>query len=180
MNMQEMYKKKTVQEMKKKYGYKNDLAVPQIKKVVVNIGVGRMMSQSKDSKTLDAIEHDLAMICGQKPVRAKAKKSIAGFKLREGTVAGLKCTLRGEKMYSFLERLVNIAFPRTRDFRGISKESIDKGVLTVAIKEHIVFPEVVAEKVSQIFGFEVSIVTNAQKPEETESLLRFLGFPIKK
>jgi large subunit ribosomal protein L5 len=180
MLLKEKYTKEVIPALKKEFGYKNVMAIPRIRKVIVNTGVGRIVAAGKDEKVLDGIEKDLATICGQKLVKTKAKKAIAGFKLRQGSVVGMKCTLRRDRMYAFLERLVSLALPRTRDFRGLDKKSIDRGTMTIAVKEHIVFPEVVAERASQIFGFELSIVTTAKTAAETESLLRHLGFPIKK
>ena len=178
--MLEKYNKIATPALIKEFGYKNKMAVPVVKKIIINIGVGRMIAGGKDEKLLKDIENDLAAICGQKPTQTKAKKSIAAFKLRQGMIAGYKCTLRKNRMYSFLDRLVGVSLPRTRDFRGLDKKSIDRGTMTIAIKEHIVFPEVVAERTSQIFGFEATIVTSAKTSQETEALFRHLGFPIKK
>lgn len=174
----EIYKKEVVTLMKEKFGYKSDLAVPRIKKVVVNSGIGKAL---KDEKIQETISRDLAVITGQKPVPTLAKGAISGFKIREGMVVGLKVTLRGKRMYEFLDRLVGSAIPRIRDFRGLPEKSIDKGGnLNIGIKEHIIFPEIANEDIRFIFGFEVTVVTNAKNREEAAELFRLLGFPIKK
>lgn len=179
MTFQERYKKEAVPKMKEIFGCKNNLAVPKIEKVVINCGIGRIVGAGGGEAVLDSIKKDLTAICGQVPQAVKAKKSIAAFKTREGMKAGFKATLRGRRMYDFLSRLVNIALPRTRDFRGIDKKSFDQsGNLTIGIKEHIIFPEVSAEEVKNIFGFELTICTDSSRQEAVE-LLRLLGFPIK-
>ena len=173
----EKYKKEVIPAMKEKFGYQNDLAVPGITKVAVNIGIGKAL---KDEKMQETISKDLAMITGQKPVPCLAKGAISGFKIRKGMKVGLKTTLRGKKMYEFLDRLVGAAIPRIRDFRGLLEKSIDKeGNLTIGIKEHIVFPEIAHEDVRLIFGLEVTVVTNAKKRKEAIELFKLLGFPIK-
>ena len=174
----EKYKKEVIHAMKEKFGYKNDLAVPKIVKVVVNSGIGKAL---KDKKIQETITKDLTLITGQKPVSTLAKGAISGFKIRKGMVVGLKTTLRGKRMYNFLDRLVGAAIPRIRDFRGIPEKSIDKeGNLTIGIKEHIIFPEIAHEDVRSIFGFEITVVTNAKKRTESVELFQLLGFPIKK
>ncbi len=174
----EKYKKEVIHAMKEKFGYKNDLAVPKIVKVVVNAGIGKAL---KDQKIQETITKDLALITGQKPVSTLARGAISGFKIRKGMVVGLKITLRGKRMYNFLDRLVGAAIPRIRDFRGIPEKSIDKeGNLTIGIKEHIIFPEIAHEDVKFIFGFEITIVVNAKKRKEAVALFQLLGFPIKK
>lgn len=181
--IQEKYQKEAVAQMKEKFGYKNNMAVPKIEKVVINIGFGRLIagkSPKDQEKAYKNILEDLALITGQKPILTKAKKSIAAFKIREGMPVGAKITLRKRKMYDFLERLINITLPRSRDFRGINQKSFDeKGNLNLAIKEHIVFPEVSPEKSHTIFSFEITIVTTAKNKEEGTFLLKLLGFPIK-
>lgn len=181
--LKEKYKKEVIPAIQEKFGYKNPMAVPKIEKVVVNIGFGRLISgktSEEQKKIFTAISNDLALICGQKPVLTKAKKSISGFKIREGMLIGAVVTLRGRKMYDFLERVIHIALPRSRDFRGIDLKSFDKkGNLTIAIKEQIVFPEVSPEKTKMIFGFEITIVTSVKTREEGIELLRLFGFPIK-
>jgi len=174
----EKYQKEVVSQMKEKFGYKNNMAVPRIVKVVVNTGIGRAL---KDEKIQEAIARDLAMITGQKATPTLARGAISGFKIREGMVVGLKTTLRGKRMYEFLDRLVGGAIPRIRDFRGLSEKLIDKGGnLNIGIKEHIIFPEIANEDVRYIFGLEVAVVTNAEKREEAVELFRLLGFPIQK
>jgi len=178
------YKKEIVPDMMKNFGYKNPMAVPKIGKVVVNTGFGRLIagkSSDEQKKIQTAIVEDLSLICGQRPVLTVAKKSIAAFKIREKMPIGAMVTLRGSKMHDFIERLIHIALPRSRDFRGIEIKSIDKnGNLTVGIKEHTVFPEISPEKVKFIFGLEVVISTTAKTQEEGLNLLRLMGFPIKK
>jgi len=163
--------------MKKEFGYTNDAETPRITKVVLNSGVGKF---AKDEKMVELIEKGLTLIAGQKAVRTKAKKSIAGFKSRQGMDIGVKATLRGDRMYHFVDRLISVALPRTRDFHGIDLKNIDQnGNLTLGIKEDIVFPETSHEKAGQIFGFQVTVVTNAGK-KEGERLLALFGFPLKK
>jgi len=175
--IKEKYTKIAVPEMKKKFGYKNDLAVPKIIKVVVNTGVGRI----KDEKQLETIEKHLALITGQKPVKRLAKKSIASFKIRQGNLAGYSVTLRGQKMYDFLDRLINIAIPRIGDFRGLDPKAVDDaGNLSIGIKEHTVFPEISEEEIKIIFGLEATIVTTAKTRDEALELFKLLGFPFKK
>lgn len=175
--LQEKYKKEVIPAMKEKFGYKNNLAVPKIEKVVVNVGIG---SLSRDEQTQEVITKDLALITGQKPVPTIAKKDISAFKVRQGMVVGLKVTLRGKRMFDFVSRLINITLPRSRDFRGLSSKSIDKsGNLTIGIKEHIIFPELVSEDIKKIFGLEVTVATNAKIREEAIELFKLIGFPIK-
>jgi len=162
--------------MKKKFGYKNDLAVPRIVKVVVNSAFNTSVDQQKR----EAIEKQLTMIVGQKPAPCKARKSISSFKLRQGAVIGYKATLRGKRMYDFLEKMLAIAFPRTRDFRGINPKAIDSANnLTIGFSEHIVFPEMIGEEVRHLFGLEATIVTNAKTREEAFELLKLIGVPFK-
>lgn len=177
LNIKEKYFKKVVPEMIKKFGYKTPMATPRILKVVVNSGIGRI----KDKKdAVETVEKHLTLITGQKPSARPAKKAISSFKTREGMIVGYKITLHGEKMYDFIERLINLAIPRTRDFRGISLKSVDsEGNLTLGIKEHIIFPETTGEEVKSIFGFEITITTNAKTKDEAVNLFRLLGFPFK-
>ena len=171
MTMQEYYFKKAIPEMQKAFGFKNINQVPKISSVSINIGTGRI----KDEKQLEEIQRVLGLISGQKAVSRRAKKAIASFKTRIGMVIGYSVTLRGKRMYDFLDRFVHIALPRTRDFRGIPKKSFDaRGNLTVGIKEHIVFPELIGEDVRFIFGLEVTIVTTAKKREYGIELLKRL------
>ncbi len=179
MLLKEKYKKIAVPEMKNKFGYKNDLAVPRIVKVVVNTGVGSF--KEKDEKQFEIIEKQLSLITGQKPAKRNAKKSIASFKVREGTLVGYSATLRGQRMHDFLDRLINIAIPRIGDFRGLNPKAVDEaGNLTIGIKEHTIFPEISEEDIRMIFGFEATIVTTAKKREEALELFKLLGFPFKK
>lgn len=176
MTLQEKYKKEVIPAMRKKFGYKNVMAVPRIKKTVVNVGVGRL----RDEKQLEEIRKYIALITGQHPSPRSAKKAIAAFKTRIGMTVGYQVTLRGKRMYDFLTRLVAIALPRTRDFRGIEVSSFDqKGNLTIGVKEHIVFPEMIGEDYRFLFGFEVTVVTTARRREEGIELLKLMGFPIK-
>lgn len=177
--LQEKYQKEVIPAMKEKFGYKNDLAVPRIKGTIVNVGIGS--SALKDEKTQEIISKNLTLITGQKPVPTLARKAIAGFKTRKGMVVGLKITLRGKRMFEFLSRLINVALPRTRDFRGLSPKSVDQGGnLTIGIKEHIIFPETSGEDIKRIFGLEVTVVSSAKKRKEALELFKLLGFPIKK
>lgn len=169
--------KKTTQILQKELGVKNIFALPKIVKVVINVGLGRVI---KDEKFLELVLRDLALISGQKPKTTLAKKSIANFKTRQGMIIGAMVTLRGQRMYDFLNRLIHTALPRTRDFRGLSDTSLDKkGNLTIGIKEHIVFPEVSGEEMKNIFGFEITVVVKAKNKEEALALYKALGFPIK-
>ena len=173
----ENYKKKIILTLQKELGVKNILALPKIEKVVINIGLGRTL---KDEKFLDIVMRDIALIAGQKPKTTLAKKSIANFKTRKGMVIGATVTLRGQRMYDFISRLINIALPRTRDFRGINVKSLDKnGNLTIGVKEHIIFPEIKGEEVRNIFGFEITVVVKAKNKEKAIALYKAIGFPIK-
>ncbi len=179
----EKYKKEVIPQMKEKFGYTNKMAVPKIEKVVVNTGFGRLIADktSEEQKNFfEAILEDFSLITGQRPVLTRAKKSISGFKIRQGLPIGAQVTLRGKRMFDFLERLINIGLPRSRDFQGIDSKSFDKeGNLTIAIREHITFPEILIEKAKNIFGLEITVVTTAKKREEGIELLKLLGFPIK-
>lgn len=169
--------------MIEKFGYKNIMAVPYIEKVVVNVGFGKLLqdkTKKEKEKLYEPILESLALITAQRPAIREAKKSIAGFKVRKGNPVGAMVTLRGKRMEDFLERLIHVTLPRSRDFEGISLESFDRGGnLTIGIKEHIAFPEILAEKEEKIFGFEITITTAAKIREEGIELLRLLGFPIK-
>lgn len=176
--LKEKFLKEVIPAMKKEFGYTNDFAVPHIKKVVINAGVGKSLD---NKKLLDQIVQDIATITGQKPVLKLAKKSISSFKIREGIPVGVAVTLRGEKMYEFMDKLINIALPRVRDFRGIPGNSFDgRGNYSLGIREHYVFPEINADVTSSIFGLQVTVVTDAKSDNEAKSLLIHLGFPIKK
>lgn len=176
MNLQEKYKKEVVSIMQTKFGYKNAMAVPRVEKVTVNVGVGKI----RDEKQQAEIKKYLSLITGQLPNARQAKKAIASFKTRQGMTVGYAATLRGKRMYDFISRFINIALPRTRDFKGIDAKSFDKnGSLTIGVKEHIVFPEMIGEDYKFLFGLEVSVTTNAKKREEGIELLKLMGFPIK-
>jgi large subunit ribosomal protein L5 len=165
-------------EMVDKFGYKNEMEIPKIEKIVVNMGVGEA---KENAKVLDAAVADMTAITGQKPVVTKAKSSIANFKIREGQGIGCKVTLRGDRMYDFLDRLVNLALPRVRDFRGVNPDSFDgRGNNALGIKEQIIFPEIEYDKIDKIRGMDVIIVTTAKTDEEARELLRFFGMPFAK
>jgi len=173
--LKDKYQQEIVPALMQKFSYKNVMQVPKIEKVVVNIGLGEAIA---NSKALDAAVNDLAAITGQKPIVTRAKKSIAGFKLREGMPIGCKVTLRGERMYFFLDKLLNIAFPRIRDFRGILGKGFDgRGNYTVGIKEQLIFPEIDYDKVDKIRGMEITFVTSAENDEEAKELLKLMGTP---
>ncbi|XOB41051.1 MAG: 50S ribosomal protein L5 [Candidatus Nealsonbacteria bacterium] len=184
IGLKEKYNTEVIPKMMEKLGYKNRMAVPKIVKVVVNTGFGKMIAEKgsdEKKKFLAFILEDLTMITGQKPVLTKARKSVSGFKLRRGMEIGAKITLRRGRMFDFLERLINITLPRSRDFEGIDAKSVDKsGNLTIAIKEHISFSEILPERAKNIFGLEITVITTAKNKEEGLELLRLMGFPIKK
>ncbi len=176
--LKEKYKKEIVPKMLKEHGYKNVMEVPKIEKIVVNMGVG---SATQNIKELESASQDLAMITGQKPVITKAKKSIAGFKVRQGNPVGCMVTLRGSRMYEFLDRLLSIAIPRIRDFRGLSKKSFDgSGNYTMGIKEQLVFPEVEYDSVLSVKGMNITVDTSAKSDDKALILLKEFGFPFKK
>jgi large subunit ribosomal protein L5 len=181
--LSEKYKKEVIPAMMEKFGYKSPMAVPKIKKVVVNTGFGRTVSgktSDEQKKIQSAVLEDLGLICGQKATLRLAKKSISSFKIREGQPVGASVTLRRRMMYDFLERLIQITLPRSRDFQGIDRKSFDKtGNLAMGIKEHIIFSEVSPEKAKNIFGLEIVVATSANKKEEGIELLKLMGFPIK-
>lgn len=177
-NVYTIYQEKALASFTEHFGVKNALAVPRVMKAVVNVGIGRDL---KDQKKVDEVVESLRVITGQKPVLAKARKAIAGFKIREGQEVGVRVTLHGKRMWEFLDRLVHVALPRVRDFRGIPKSAVDEGGnLNVGIREHLVFPEIVPEKVQHIFSFQVNVVTTAHNKQEGEVLFRTLGFPLQK
>ncbi len=176
--MQVKYKEEIVSALMERFKYRNIMEVPKLDKIVINIGLG---SAKDNPKVLESALRDLEIISGQKPVITTAKKSIANFKLREGMKIGTKVTLRGEKMYDFLDRLVNIALPRVRDFRGVSASSFDgRGNYALGIKEQLIFPEIVYDMIDQIRGMDIIIVTTAKTDEESKALLELLGMPFKK
>jgi len=176
-NFKEKYNKEVVSEMKKKFGFKNNLQVPVIEKVVVNAGIGKYI---KDANMVKEAAQAIESITGQKPVLTKSRKSIAGFKIREGLEVGVKVTLRGRRKWDFVDRLVGASIPRIRDFQGIKETSVDtSGNLNIGIKEHTVFPEILPENVKNIMSLQVTVVTTAKNKEEGIELFRLLGFPIK-
>lgn len=176
--MQVKYKEEIVSALMEHFKYKNVMQVPKLEKIVINIGLG---SAKDNPKALEGALRDLEVISGQKPVITTAKKSIANFKLREGMKIGTKVTLRGEKMYDFLDRLINIALPRVRDFRGVSASSFDgRGNYALGIKEQLIFPEIVYDMIDQIRGMDIIIVTTAKTDEESKALLELLGMPFRK
>ena len=173
--MQERYNKEVAPALLKSFGFKNVMQVPRLEKIVVNIGLGEALD---NPKALEAAVTDLTAITGQKPVQTKARKSIANFKLREGRLIGTKVTLRGPRMWAFFDRLVNIALPRVRDFRGISPNAFDgRGNYTLGLKDQLVFPEIEYDKIDKLRGMEITIVTTAQNDDEARALLRQLGMP---
>ncbi len=176
--LRETYQNEIVDAMIKKFGYKNKLEVPKLDKVVINMGVGEA---KENAKILESAMHDLEIISGQKPVSTKAKKSIANFKIREGMAIGCKVTLRGEKMYEFVDRLINLALPRVRDFRGVNPNAFDgRGNYALGIKEQLIFPEIEYDKVDKIRGMDVIFVTTARTDEEARELLAQFNMPFAK
>lgn len=173
--LKEKYINEIIDSLVKKFGYKNKMQVPKIEKVVINVGVG----EAKDnSKVLESVVNDLQLISGQKPVVCRAKKSISNFKLRENMPIGCKVTLRKEKMYDFIDKLLNVALPRVRDFRGVSEKSFDgRGNYALGLKEHLIFPEIEYDKIDKIRGLEIIFVTSACTDEEARELLRLFGMP---
>lgn len=176
--LREKYLKEIVPALAKAFDYKNVMQVPRVKKVVLNIGLGEAMD---NAKALEAAVSDLTQITGQKPIMTKARKSIANFKLREGRIIGSKVTLRGARMWSFLDRLLNIALPRVRDFRGVSPDAFDgRGNYTLGLRDQLVFPEIEYDKIDKLRGLEVTIVTTAGSDDHARLLLQLLGMPFRK
>jgi large subunit ribosomal protein L5 len=176
--MQERYQKEAVPGLLKTFQYKNVMQVPHITKVVLNIGLG---SEQDNAKALEAAMGDMTTISGQKPVMTKARTSIANFKLREGRIIGTKVTLRGDKMWAFLDRLVNTALPRVRDFRGVSPDAFDgRGNYTLGLRDQLIFPEIEYDKIDKLRGMEVTIVTTAKSDDHARLMLQLLGMPFKK
>jgi len=176
--MKELFNTEVIPAMQRDFGYQNVMEVPRLVKVVVNIGLGEAL---QNAKALDAASRDLTAITGQKPIITKAKKSIATFRLREGNPIGAKVTLRGSRMYDFLDRLFNIALPRVRDFRGVSPDSFDgRGNYTLGLREQLVWPEVDYDSIDQVRGMEISIVTTAHTDDEARYLLQLLGMPFRR
>ena len=176
--LKDLYKDEIVDAMIKKFGYKNIMEVPKLDKIVINMGVGEA---KENAKVLDSAVKDLETITGQKVVLTRAKNSVANFKIREGMPIGCKTTLRGEKMYDFMDRLVNLALPRVRDFRGVSADSFDgRGNYALGVKEQLIFPEIEYDKVEKVRGMDVIVVTTAKTDEEPRELLRLFGMPFAK
>ena len=176
--LKEKYLNEVSPALMSKFGYKSVMQLPKVEKIVINMGVGDAV---QNSKALDAAVEELTIITGQKPVVTKAKKSIAGFRLREGMPIGAKVTLRGERMYEFLHKLISISLPRVRDFRGVSKKAFDgRGNYTLGVKEQLIFPEIDYDKVSKVRGMDIVIVTTANSDEEARELLTQFGMPFQK
>jgi large subunit ribosomal protein L5 len=176
--LKDFYKNEVMDAMTKKFGYKNVMEVPKLEKIVVNMGVGEA---KENAKLLDSAVNDMQIITGQKAVITKAKKSVANFKIREGMSTGCKTTLRGDKMYEFADRLINLALPRVRDFRGVNPNGFDgRGNYSLGIKEQLIFPEIEYDKVDKVRGMDVVFVTTAKTDEEARELLRLFGMPFAK
>ena len=176
--LRQKYENEVKNQMVEKFGYKSVMQIPTIDKIVINMGIGDAVS---NSKVLDEAVAELALITGQKPVITRAKKSIAGFRLREGMPIGCKVTLRGERMYDFLDKLVSVSLPRVRDFLGVSKKSFDgRGNYTLGVKEQLIFPEIDFDKVNKVRGMDIVVVTTANTDEEARELLTQLGMPFQK
>lgn len=177
MGLKERYRQEIVPQMMKRFDYKNVMQVPRLEKIVINMGVGEAI---QNPKALEAAVNDLAQITGQRPVITKARKSIAAFKLRSGMKIGCKVTLRGDRMYDFFEKLVNVVLPRVRDFRGVSPRSFDgRGNYTLGLREQVIFPEIDYDKIDKIRGMDITIVTTAKNDEEARELLRQMGMPFR-
>jgi large subunit ribosomal protein L5 len=175
--LKDLYREQVMPTLQKELGYRNVMQVPRLEKIVVNVGMGEAL---QNAKALDAAVQDITIITGQQPIVTRARKSIASFKLREGNPIGVKVTLRGNRMWDFLDRLCNIALPRQRDFRGISPDSFDgRGNYSLGLQEQLVFPEIDYDKIDRIRGMEITIVTTAQTDEEGFHLLRLLGMPFR-
>lgn len=176
--LKDRYRKEIVPALMKEFGYRNVMEVPRLQKIVVNVGLGEAL---QDVKALDAAARDITTITGQKPIITRAKRSIAGFKLREGNPIGIKVTLRGNRMYDFLDRMCNVALPRRRDFRGVSPDSFDgRGNYALGFKEQLVWPEIDYDSIDKIRGMEVIIVTTAKTDEEARRLLQLFGMPFRR
>ena len=182
LSLKEKYIKEVVPALKAKFGHKNEMAAPKIQKIVVNVGTGRMSQQANfTDKLLPAVVNELMAITGQKPRTNPSKKSIAGFKMRQGTVVGVSVTLRGERMYAFLDKMNKIVFPRVRDFKGLETKGIDgAGNLSIGFREHTVFPEISPENAKADFGVQVTVVVSTNSRDEAVELYRLLGVPLKK
>ncbi len=176
--LKEMYKNEVAPALQKKFGYKSVMQIPKLNKIIINVGCG----EAKDnSKVVNAIMNDLSVITGQKPVECKAKKSVANFKIREGMTIGVKVTLRGDRMYEFLDRFFNLALPRVRDFRGINPNSFDgRGNYSMGVKEQLIFPEIEYDKIDAVRGMDICFVTTAETDEEARELLTLMGAPFER
>ncbi|MCC5941546.1 MAG: 50S ribosomal protein L5 [Balneolaceae bacterium] len=172
------YKKEVIAKLTKEFNYENVMAVPKLQKIVINVGAGNAIN---DGKYLDTVVNNIGLITGQKPVKTKAKQSVSNFKLREGMPIGCKVTLRGKIMYEFLDRLINLSLPRTRDFQGVPNKSFDgRGNYTMGIKEHTIFPEINVDDINVVHGMDITFVTSAETDEEAFALLKHFGMPFKK
>ena len=172
------YINEAVPALKKEFGYSNPMEIPRLEKVVLNVGLGDAVS---NAKLIEVVCNEIAAISGQKPVVTKAKKSIASFKLRQGMPIGVMVTLRRDRMFEFLDRLMNIALPRVRDFRGVSAKAFDgKGNYTLGVREHIIFPEIQIDQIEKVYGLNICVVTSARTDDEARALLKYLGMPFKK
>ncbi|AFV12747.1 50S ribosomal protein L5 [Thermacetogenium phaeum DSM 12270] len=177
MGLKERYRSEVIPQLMKKFNYRNVMEAPRLEKIVINMGVGEAI---QNPKALEAAVNDLAQITGQRPIVTKARKSIAAFKLRAGMKIGCKVTLRGDRMYDFMEKLVNVVLPRVRDFRGVSARSFDgRGNYTLGLREQVIFPEIEYDKIDKVRGMDITIVTTAKTDEEARELLRFMGMPFR-
>lgn len=177
MSLRTRYNEQVMPQLMQEFSYKNVMQAPKVSKIVVNIGMGEAL---QNPKTLDAAVRDLATVTGQKPIVTRAKKSIATFKVREGNPIGVKVTLRGQRMYDFLERLMRIALPRTRDFRGVPRDAFDgRGNYTLGLREQLIFPEIDYDKIDKVRGMEITIVTTAHSDQEARRLLALMGMPFR-
>ncbi len=178
MSFKDFYKTDVLPKLKEEFGLKNIHAVPTVETITLNVGLGPGL---KDGKFLETAENTLTRITGQQPVKTKARKSVSGFKIREGNVVGMKVTLRGKRMWDFLEKMIKVSLPRVRDFRGLSAKAFDgQGNYSIGLKEHIAFPEISSEEIELIHGLQVTIATSAQNDEQAKALLTHLGLPLKK
>lgn len=176
--LKDTYREKIVPTLVKEFGYRNVMQVPRVTKVIVHVGAGEA---SQDTKQIEPVVQDLAIITGQRPVITKAKKAISNFRLRKGMTVGARVTLRGERAYHFLERFLNFAAPQIRDFRGFSPDSFDgRGSYTLGLKEQLIFPEISRDKIKRVFGMDITIVTTAKHDDEARALLGYLGMPFRK
>jgi len=177
VSLKQKYRQEVVPAMMDKFGYRNVMEVPRLEKVVINVGLGEAI---QNPKAIDAAIEDIRAITGQQPVVTRAKKSVAAFKVREGMRIGVKVTLRGSRMYDFVDRLINVALPRVRDFRGISPRAFDgRGNYTLGLKEQLIFPEINYDKIDKVRGMDITLVTTAKNDEEARELLKLIGMPFK-